>query len=314
VTYKPSGHRIAGDRPPLRARQSARGIESAAATSGRHPGGWLWAVLSAVGLCAAAYGIWQWTEPDSGEDVATPSVAQFFGSGLTASTDKDFGLDRVEILDEPDERLGPVLRVTYPRGSASQSMARELGSAEGGAQVLLAMQEPADELHLRYFVRFPDGFEFVKGGKLPGFYGGTANDGGKIPDGTDGFSTRFMWRTQGAGEVYAYLPTSEEHGTSLGRASWSFPTGRWVSIEQAVRLNQPDEEDGSVTVWLDGEEVFREDDLEYRTIDDLQIDGVFFSTFFGGADPSWASPEDQVVDFADFEVSTSYIGPEPTDD
>jgi hypothetical protein len=87
-----------------------------------------------------------------------------------------------------------------------------------------------------------------------------------------------------------------------------------VSIEQAIQLNQPDEEDGSITVWLDGVEVFRADDLEYRTVETLKIDGLFFSTFFGGGDPSWASPHDQVVDFADFEVSTSYIGPEPTAD
>ena len=313
MTHKPSGHRVAGE-APSRPRPGIRGTKPVSAASGRPVGAWVWAVLITVGLCAAAYTLWQWNEPEPDEDVATPSLAHFFGSALIASTDKDFGLDRTEILDEPDENLGPVLRVSYPEGSASQGMARELGSPEGGAQLLLQMQEPADELHLRYFVRFPAGFEFVKGGKLPGFYGGEANDGGRIPDGTDGFTTRYMWRAQGAGEVYAYLPSSEDHGTSLGRGSWSFPTGRWVSIEQAVQLNQPDEEDGSITVWLDGVEVFRDDDVEYRTVDSLKIDGLLFSTFFGGADPSWASPQDQVVDFADFEVSTSYIGPEPTAD
>ncbi|WP_181449171.1 polysaccharide lyase [Nonomuraea aridisoli] len=44
-------------------------------------------------------------------------------------------------------------------------------------------------------------------------------NGGRIPDGTNGLSTRFMWRANGAGEVYAYLPTSREHGTSLGRGA-----------------------------------------------------------------------------------------------
>jgi hypothetical protein len=299
---------------PLPEHQSPRTIGPGSTASSRPPDAWRRTVLIAVGLCAAAYGLWQWTGADPDDDAAKPSLAQFFGSALTPSTDKDFGLGRVEVLDEPDDEVGHVLRVTYPEGSASQSMARELGSAEGGAQVLLAMPEPTDELHLRYFVRFPDDFQFAKGGKLPGLYGGAANAGGKIPDGTDGFSTRFMWRAQGDGEVYAYLPSSEDHGTSLGRGSWSFPTGRWVSIEQAVRLNYPDEDDGTVTVWLDGVEVFHAEDLEYRTVHNLKIDGLFFSTFFGGADPSWASPRDQVIDFADFEVSTSYIGPEPTDD
>jgi hypothetical protein len=35
----------------------------------------------------------------------------------------------------------------------------------------------------------------------------------------------------------------------------------------------------------------------------LHIDGVFFSTFFGGNDTSWASPANQTIDFAGFGLS-----------
>jgi hypothetical protein len=38
---------------------------------------------------------------------------------------------------------------------------------------------------------------------------------------------------------------------------------------------------------------------------------VFFSTFFGGSDPSWATPRTQHTDFAAFAVSDRYIGPVP---
>jgi hypothetical protein len=238
-------------------------------------------------------------------DPAQLSLGEFFGGGLTAQSRGSFGLERMQIQPEPDADLGPVLRVTFPAGSASQTAARSHDAPEGGAQVFLWLDAPVEELRLRYSVRFPQGFDFVRGGKLPGLFGGTVTDGREIPDGTDGFSTRYMWRARGAGEVYTYLPSSEEHGTSLGRGTWTFPTGRWVAVEQEVRLNRPGRSDGSITVWVDGTEVFRQDRVVFRTVEQLQVDGVFFSTFFGGGDLSWATPRDQYVDFAGFEISSS---------
>ena len=198
-----------------------------------------------------------------------------------------------------------MLRVGYPAGSASKR-----AGEDGGMQAYLPLPEPApDELYLQYYVRFQSGFDFVKGGKLPGLYGGTVTSGQNIPDGTDGFSTRYMWRDGGDGEVYAYLPTSEEHGTSLGRGCWFFPVNQWVAIEQRVKLNTPGASDGEVTVWQDGKQVFTQRGMTYRTTDQLKIDGLFFSTFFGGGDESWASPVDQYADFAGFSVSPNFVPP-----
>jgi hypothetical protein len=154
---------------------------------------------------------------------------------------------------------------------------------------------------LRYSLRFQPGFQFVKGGKLPGFFGGSGGSGGIHHD--DGFSTRYMWRTNGAGEVYAYLPGASGDGESLGRGSWTFTPGRWTTIEQQIHLNTPGRADGTVTVWLNGRQVFTKPDLTYRTTPDLHIDGLMFSTFFGGGDPSWASPTNQYIDFAGFTIT-----------
>ena len=161
-----------------------------------------------------------------------------------------------------------------------------------------------DEAWLSYRLRFPAGFDFVKGGKLPGLFGGTATSGRRIPDGTNGFSTRYMWRAGGRGEVYAYLPSSKKHGTSLGRGAWRWPTGRWVQVVQHVRLNDPQGSDGVIDVWLAGKKVYTAAGLRFRSTDRLKIDGVFFSTFFGGGDRGWASPRDQYADFADVRMST----------
>jgi hypothetical protein len=252
-------------------------------------------LLGAVG-CGSGGG----SAPLTGAPVPTADLESFFG-GMTYLEHGGFGLDTARLVDAADAPGGRLLRVAYPAGSAS----RRAGGEDGGTQVYLRLPDgPVDTLALTYQVRFPDGFDFVKGGKLPGLFGGTVTSGRDIPDGTNGFSTRYMWRRDGAGEVYAYLPTSQEHGTSLGRGCWTFPTGRWSTVRQVVRLNTPGAADGEVTVWQDGRQVLRQRGVQFRTVDSLRIDGLFFSTFFGGGDSSWASPVDQHADFAGFAVST----------
>lgn len=226
-------------------------------------------------------------------------------TGLAFREEGSFGLDRAELVEGDT-----VLRVHFPAGSASN----RAGGPGGGAQAYLPLPAPVDELVLRYRVRFPDGFDFVKGGKLPGLYGGTVTGGQRIPDGTDGFSTRYMWRAEGAGEVYAYLPTSVDAGTSLGRGCWTFPTGRWTQVEQHVRLDTPGASDGTIAVRVDGEPVLLRTGLTFRSTTDLRIEGVFLSSFFGGGDSSWATPVDQYLDLADVEVAPPTAAPAGPED
>lgn len=219
-------------------------------------------------------------------------------------TNGDWGLKNITAIADPSDKFSKILRVRYPAGSASPMVTRETGAPVGGAQFFadLGMQ-PQNALRLSYYLRFSKDFNFVKGGKLPGLFGGTVNDGRKIPDGTNGFSTRYMWRKDGDGEVYAYLPTSSEHGTSIGRGNWRFKPGIWHHVEQEVILNQPGKKDGRIRVWVDGKQVLAQDQLTFRTTDQLKIEGILFSTFFGGGTPAWATPKDVYVDFADFSVS-----------
>lgn len=219
-----------------------------------------------------------------------------------------FGMDNLRVVDEEGGRWPRFLRVVYYKGSASPSASRRVGVKEGGGQFFSRLDQSHDRLFLRYWVRFDPRFDFVKGGKLPGFYGGTQVSGGSIPDGTNGFSTRFMWRRDGMGEVYAYTPTSPAFGTSLGRGSWTFARGQWQCLEQELVLNTPGQLDGVVRTWLDGKLVYENTRLLFRTVPTLRIEGVFFSTFFGGGDESWAPPEDTRVDFAHFAVGGRRLG------
>ena len=90
----------------------------------------------------------------------------------------------------------PVLQVTYPSGGVgsldSGSQFYSLWNSSSGFQTML----------LSYEVAFDADFPFVKGGKLPGLRGGSDPNtcsGGSESNG-DCFSTRLMWRTNGAGE------------------------------------------------------------------------------------------------------------------
>lgn len=214
-----------------------------------------------------------------------------------------WGLQNTSVINNSTGRFSKVLRVRYPAGSASPTVSREYNKPLGGAQFYASLgMTPRDSLRLSYYVRFSPNFDFVKGGKLPGLFGGAGNSGGVIPNGADGFSTRFMWRRNGDGEVYAYLPTSTSSGTSLGRGNWRFQPGIWYHLEQEVQLNQPGVPNGRIRVWLDGKQVLDQQGLMFRTVSALQIEGIFFSTFFGGDDPSWATPKDVYADFANFSV------------
>jgi hypothetical protein len=231
---------------------------------------------------------------------ASPTDA--FGPGWRVIKSGSFGVKNVRVVADGPQS---VLEVTYPKGSASPTVHRDSQRKIGGFQAYMAPQDwqPSDEATLKYRVRFEPGFDFVKGGKLPGLYGGLVNNGKDIPDGTNGWSTRLMWREGGQGEVYAYLPTSTVHGTSFGRGSWSFGPGRWISIEQHVRLNTPGVADGLIEIAVDGVQVLRVSDVVFRSVASLKIEGVFFSTFFGGDDTSWATPQTVRADFADLALA-----------
>ena len=60
-------------------------------------------------------------------------------------------------------------------------------------------------------IMFGSGFDFVKGGKLPGLFGGGVSCSGGA-ESEECFSTRFMWRRDGEGEVYGYLPNEQAVG------------------------------------------------------------------------------------------------------
>jgi hypothetical protein len=93
----------------------------------------------------------------------------------------------------------PVLQVQYPAGSFQDNNV-------GGAQFYAMWNSSGSAFQsmlVTYEVAFDADFDWVKGGKLPGLRGGPDPDncsGGNQANGTNYFSSRVMWRTDGNGE------------------------------------------------------------------------------------------------------------------
>jgi len=215
-----------------------------------------------------------------------------------------FGSTNITRVVDASAPGGAFLRLAYPAGSyaPSGSPPAPIGGAQFyGAVLHTNGNTRLDALDLQFSVRFPTNFNFVKGGKLPGLYGGAGNTGTNTPNGADGFTTRFMWRTNGAGEVYAFLPTSAGDGTELGKNNWQFSgDNQWHTLRQQCVLNDPGVSNGTIQVWYDGAMVLSTNSLYFRSTNSLKIDGVVFQTFFGGGDTSWATPVTTYADFAAF--------------
>ncbi|KAK0431890.1 hypothetical protein EV421DRAFT_1925193 [Armillaria borealis] len=181
----------------------------------------------------------------------------------------------------------------------------------------------AKEATFGYSVFFEDGFEFNKGGKLLGLYGGNDEDtaqscsGGRRSD--ECFSARLMFRTDGAGEIYTYLPPSFDansnfcndegsecnptYGASINRGAFSFKAGERTTVSQRVRLNDVGQENGELELFVGGESVISASGLVLRNSEEGKIRGMMFQTFFGGSTSDWASPQDQNAYFYDFSVA-----------
>lgn len=258
--------------------------------------------------------------------VSAPFVVDFqkhaVGSYTTAMAQQDFppptsgsywyyGMDqgRSEIVDEGGNR---VLRVKYPAGCVGPN-----DSPVGCAiQVKWPLPETADTMWVTYRLKFETGFEFVKGGKLPGLCGGSCKTGGDPPTVGDGWSARIMWRTGGSVVQYMYfVDQTAQYGDDM---KWDltgtqkvFVPDSWDTVTTQIILNtipsgtSQGEKNGIIRSWFNRELSMDVDTLRLVDFDDQKIDLFYISTFHGGADASWAPTTDSYIRYDDFRISVT---------
>lgn len=183
---------------------------------------------------------------------------------------------------------------------------------------------------LEYEVYFPYNFEWVKGGKLPGLMGGASNGigcGGGNRN-YDCFSYRLMWRRDGFGEAYVYMPfpsadptfcadlppcdtrqtsvachhCTGRSGWSVGRATFRFVPGQWNQMKLQMRLNTPGLADGLLKLTVNGVTAVDKNNVVWRTDPAVNIEGVNIASWFGGSSETWAPSTDQEIELRNFRM------------
>ena len=138
-----------------------------------------------------------------------------------------------------------------------------------------------------------------------------------------------MWRKDGDGEVFTYMthdqmPSWTEwcqeladvdlyrrvHCTGyaaiqIGTKSFRFRHEKWHKVRMTVHLNSQRGQPGYISLWLDDHAEVHATDVVMRSRFDFGIDGILFSTFYGGSDPTWACPADTYTYFRNMKLSTN---------
>ncbi|KAG8967264.1 hypothetical protein FRC05_002110 [Tulasnella sp. 425] len=240
-----------------------------------------------------------WNSPPKFTNLAAFKVKKFaYGQNNIQLVDVSSGDASGSSLDPSDSPTGDVgtgLQAFFPKGSINPGK-RPDGAPQGGADFYAVPLDisKSGNVSMSYDVFFPKNFNFVLGGKLPGLYGGRPGCSGGDPA-EDCFSTRLMWRTGGAGELYLYAPKSKQgdgvcetppksdcnadYGLSIGRGSFKFAPGRWTNVRQTVVLNTPGKPDGTFILEVNGARVLDVQGLYYReghplSVSSLPLGGV----------------------------------------
>jgi len=205
-----------------------------------------------------------------------------------------------------EENGNKFMRESFPPGTF------ELDDA--GVQWPTPLDNGYDELYLTYRVKFSSGFTNTNlQGKLPGLSGGNPAGGGYMPDGTDGWSARFMFHGTNP-RLYLYHPelylvfgdtVPIEGKMYYGEAvvldaNLNPGTEKWFTLTQRVVLNTPGYHDGLVEAYINGKLAAQKTGIRWRDIPALQIDKLYISNFLGGSGEPTSSME--YIYFDDFYV------------
>lgn len=98
-----------------------------------------------------------------------------------------------------------------------------------------------------------------------------------------------MWRTDGEGEIYAYLPNSKQrknlcddkinicnpdYGFSLGRGTFQFKTGTWTTVRQELVLNSQGKRNGQMNLYVNGVRKINVKNVAFRTSNTGHVVGI----------------------------------------
>lgn len=210
------------------------------------------------------------------------------------------------------------IKVEYPIGSYSPS-AGEISGFGGFDFYSQPHVLPDTTICFKFDVNFDGNFNWVKGGKLPGFWIGDIGASGGNHD-INGYSFRLAWKSNGTCEVYLYIPQNQNtdyynqegyinndiYGDSLWRGVFQFYKNKWNSIIISSSLNTFRKgipiNDGKLEITINNITKYF-NHLQWTEDPSHKINGIMMDTFFGGSDASWATPITTWSYFRNFNLS-----------
>lgn len=231
-------------------------------------------------VAALLFMLWWWLAGQSGFPENERSM-ETFDSGTLSSLGQ-------AIADHSRTHLTPHQGI---EGSTALQVDYE-GYERGSHRIAVSPPiSPANQYELSYWVRFCDGFDFARGGKLHGV--GPANPvaGGNAIT-PEGWSARLMFRGDGGLQTYVYhQDMSDKYGDTAVAPNFTFQPGQYHRVVMQVMLNAPAEEgNGLIKVWVDDELLIEHQGLRFRDRlkSESDIQRLMFNTFHGGSSPEWA--------------------------
>jgi len=207
-------------------------------------------------------------------------------------------------------------------------------SSGGGFKANPYKAFPATAVRFGYNVYFPSGFDWRKGGKLPGVCFGTGTNCATGSEWSrDAGSFRLMWREDGQAIGYAYLAITDKGSDAGNKAMkdqgpsfqksvrlnqtnksgldiWhkngtrlSFTTG-WNRVDMYLVMNSPDSKNGEIHLTVNGKQNVVKD-ARMRVSDKVKFNSVNIVAFRGGNGNEWESNSDSYLEFKDFTISSS---------
>lgn len=212
--------------------------------------------------------------------------------------DWEMGLNLVNVFNGREAYQGKAMRIHYLKGVSGCHSPKHCVNWKP------SLGNKFKKLYYGYRFKFPKGFRFVRGGKLPGIGGGISNTNGNIPNGADGWSVRMMWDKKGKLVQYVYHPDQPgKYGEGIPFDMQPLELGKWHTVQTMVLLNQAGQHNGAIKTWLDGKLVLNKQKMRFRNTNKLEIDHFLFASFFGGSGPYWAPRKDFYSYIDDIRIS-----------
>lgn len=184
----------------------------------------------------------------------------------------------------------------------------EIGQA--GGTICDIEIENGTEYILSYKLKFEDGFEWTKGGKLPGLGGGEVYAGGQDVSVGDGWSFRPVWHyydginnNQPFLSPYAYYVDQPGiYGDEFGER-YTITDNAWYNIWIHIKMNTGTNSDGKLHMKVNNSTVYYNSTFRWVTQNSgREIDELMWDIFRGGVGSDYIASDDYLIYFDTFVI------------